>query len=258
MARSRRDDDEDDTPRKKPRRPVDDDDDDDEPIRPAAKKKPAKPLDDDEDEDDAPPPKKRPAVKASARKAVEDDDEDDADEDDDDTPRKKPKFKSKKKGGLPKPLLIGGVIAALLLFCGCGGLGIFYVVPKLTDSPKAAVEDFVSAAEKGDGGRMWDRMDNKTQANLTSLLESSAKFSPDAGKYKDKKGRDLFIAMTADKKGFMQDGKMSPFGTSGKPTVESYTTSGDTGSVVVRMTDGKTQTVQCVKEDGRWRLQSSR
>jgi hypothetical protein len=43
-----------------------------------------------------------------------------------------------------------------------------------------------------------------------------------------------------------------------KSTVESSSSSGDSGSVVVKLENGKTQTVQCIKEDGRWRLRLSR
>ncbi len=251
MARSRRDDDDDDDvkPVKKTRRPVDNEDDED--VKPKAKKKPVQPIDDDEDddEDDAPPPKKKPVVKA-ATKRVADEDEDE-DDDEDDTPKKNSKYKPKGKiGGLPKPLLIGGAIALLFLLCGGGALGAYFLF--FNDSPKAAFEDFVNAAEKKDGAGMWERIDKKSQDDLSGLMEF-AKMGPDGAKYKDKKGKELFVAVVADAKDKPEKGLFGGFNKD-KPKVESYTTDGKSGSVVIKTADGKTETVPCVKEEGKWRV----
>ena len=77
----------------------------------------------------------------------------------------------------------------------------------------------------------------------------TANLGPNAGSYKGKKGKDLFIAM-------MKDSNFTPF-KEGKPVVESYTSQGNNGSVIVRNPNGKTETILCVKEDGRWRLQNT-
>ncbi len=292
MARFRRDDDDDDDddekPRKKSRRPADDDE-DDEPVRPTAKKKPAKPIDDDDEyDDDTPPPKNKPVVKAAPKKRVDDiDDEDDDpppkkkpaakkpivdDDDEDDTPRKKKKpvakeddddddaprkskFNGKgkgKKGGLPKPLLIGGALALLFLICGGAALGSYFMF--FNDSPKAAFEDYIAAVEKDDAGRMWDRMDKQSQDEMAKNMELVSKFGPNKDKYKEKKGKELFVAVVAD----ATNNGMRPFDKGEKPIVESYTTDGSIGSVSIKTANGTKMTIPCVKEDGRWRLQFSK
>ena len=145
-----------------------------------------------------------------------------------------------------------GFVALMLVLVGVG----FYCIYSLylSDSPEAAFNDFVSAAEKNDGARMWDRMDRKTQDGLSKTM-LKMKGGPDSSKYQGKNDRDMFAAFTSDD---AKDGKGNlAFKLLGwhKSTVESSSSSGDSGSVAVKLADGKTQTVQCIKEDGRWRLQ---
>jgi len=206
--------------------------------------------DDEEDEDDAPPPKKKPAAK---KKVVdEDDDDDDENEDDeDDTPKKKSKYKSKgQKGGSKKLLLIGGAAALLFFLCGGGAIGAYFLF--FNDSPKAAFEDFAAAAEKPDGSRMWDRLDKRSQEEAVKSMESMQQFGDP--KHKDKRGRELFIAIVDDSK----DSKGKNFTNRiirDKSTVITSTSSGSSGSVTVKTLDGSILNVPCTKEDGRWRLQ---
>ena len=85
--------------------------------------------------------------------------------------------------------------------------------------------------------------------------DDAAKMGPDGAKYKDKKGKELFVAVVADSK---DNPEKRLFGVVGKekPKVESSTVDADgkSGSVVIKTADGKTETVPCVKEDGKWRV----
>lgn len=83
----------------------------------------------------------------------------------------------------------------------------------------------------------------------------SKKNTPDGAKFRDKKGRDLFVAVVADTKAQNKDA-MTPFG-KGKPTIESYTSGGNSASVIVKHADGKVSTIPCIREDGKWKLQVS-
>lgn len=154
-----------------------------------------------------------------------------------------------------RPAELIGFVALMLVLFGVG----FYCIYSLylSDSPEAAFNDFVSAAEKNDGARMWDRMDRKTQEGLSKTM-LSMKGRPEGSKYLGKNDRDMFAAITTDD---AKDGKGNAFLMrlgADKPTVESSSSSGDSGSVVFKLADGHTQTTRCIKEDGRWRLQLSR
>ena len=205
-------------------------------MRPAAKKKPAKPLDDEEEDDDDTPKKKRKPV---AR-------DDDDDEDDDDTLKRK----RKKKGGLPKPLLIGGAIVALLMFCGCGGFALHYFTG-IGNSPKTAVEEFVAAEEKGDGALVWVSMCKESQGIMLKYCDLR-KAQPDGAKYKSLQGRELFTAVFADMKTNKRSIRLSH--NKGKPTVLSYSTIVEIASVEAKFPDGSSDTIMCRREEGRWRV----
>ncbi len=100
-------------------------------------------------------------------------------------------------------------------------------------------------------------MDRKTQEGLSKTM-LSMKGRPEGSKYLGKNDRDMFAAITTDD---AKDGKGNAFLMrlgADKPTVESSSSSGDSGSVVFKLADGHTQTTRCIKEDGRWRLQLSR
>ena len=148
-----------------------------------------------------------------------------------------------------------GFVALMLVLVGVG----FYCVYSLylKDSPEAAFNDFVSAAEKNDGAGMWDRMDQNTQEGFRQSMVMM-KSGPEGSKYQGKSDRDMFAAITTDD---AKDGNGNLFFKLmgwHNSTVESSSSNGDSGNVVFKLADGKTQTVRCIKEDGRWRLQLSR
>ena len=101
-------------------------------------------------------------------------------------------------------------------------------------------------------------MDKKSQDEMSGFMEL-LKMGTDGAKYKDKKGKDLFVAVVADSKDKPDRGQFGSFGKE-KPKVESYSVSSDgkSGSVVIKKADGKTETLPCVKEDGKWRLSMNR
>jgi hypothetical protein len=276
MARSRRDDDDDEDdekPRKKSRRPADDDE-DDEPVRPAAKKKPAKPIDDDdEDDEDTPPPRKKPVVKVAPKKRVADDDDDedddaprrkkkvvakddgdeDEEDDDDDSPKSKykGKGKGKKKGGISKPLLIGGILGAIFVLCGCGVGGYFAFLGG--DSPKSAFVAFQKDAGDSKWDGVWERMDKASQDDLAK---------DPMKKFPGKSGKDLFIAKINDP--MMGDLMKFLFLSIAAGTVESVDQTGDSATVKVKldvmkgpfggMGTAETKPFKMTKEGGKWKV----
>lgn len=254
MARSRRrdddDDDDDDRPRKKTRSSRDDDDEDDEDEDEAPRRK-KRAVRDNDDEDD------RPARKKSrARDDDEDeDDEDDDDEDEEERPRKKKKRgtrKSKKKAGSSGPmLLILGLVGGLVLLVG-GGIGVWLLF--FNENPKSAFEDFQNSWVTKNYGGVYDRIDTDSQKGLTGWFEL-AKLDPKMAAHKDKKGRELFIAvMEEGEKNNAQNGKQdSTFDRWKKKwTVDSVENTSDTAATLtIRNSDGKTEKVKMVKQDGK-------
>jgi hypothetical protein len=140
----------------------------------------------------------------------------------------------------------------LLFLCGGGAIGGYFLF--FNDSPKVAFEDFVNAAEKKDGAKMWDRMDKKSQDEMGKFMEL-AKMGSEGAKYKDKSGKELFVAVVADSKDKPDKGMFGSINKD-KPVVDSYSVASDgkSGSVIFKTADGKTETMPCVKEDGRWRV----
>jgi hypothetical protein len=223
-----------------------DDDDDDDDDRPRRKTRRDRDDDDDEDDDDRPPRKRSRAVA-----------DDDDGEDEDDRPRKRKAVKgAKKKAGGAPLLLILGLAGGLFLLLAGGGVAAWLLF--FNDTPERAFADFKDAVLKRDYGRMYDRMDRDGQQEMEKQAEFWVKFDQSMSAHSGKKGRELVVAVHKE----MENKRSGPGPNMPdkmkeeiqSTTVEKVEVSGDTATLTLKTSNGRTETGKMVKQDGRWRV----
>ena len=139
----------------------------------------------------------------------------------------------------------------LAIFAGCA------------ETPQSAYEKIIEHGENGQFGKVWDRIDKKSQAKLEMGLEllaglgaMGAAASGDTQKaeeLKSLKGKDLFVKVCQE----VDQARESYV----KRRVKSVKTEGDRATLTVVATGGggdKEETVHMVKEDGIWKLSMER
>lgn len=137
-------------------------------------------------------------------------------------------------------------VAALLLLVGLVGLA------GCGETPESAYHTVGAAAERGDWGTVYDRMDHASQARLDAGMKMLAAFSKDrqAG---SASGRDLFVRFAADHPTIRPDYRSAQ--------VLRTEVDGDRATLTVsRIKDGKavTETARMVREDGRWKIAAAK
>ncbi len=204
-------------------RPIDDESDDDTPRR-------KKPMRRDDDSDDQPAPKLSDKKSAPLGN----------------NPNSKSKT-SKKKSPLKLILLLGGGLGFFLLLV-CGGVG--YWLINETVRPKGVVRGFQRELNSKDWDKVWDRLDQQSQANFHSEDMRNS--------YPGKTGKNLFLAYMNTPGGDLQDSiwMIDYFG-----DISSEKITGDTAEVTIKPSTSlrgnprkNDTTVKLNKEGGQWKI----
>jgi Domain of unknown function (DUF4878) len=135
------------------------------------------------------------------------------------------------------PLLLVGLVG----LAGCG------------ETPESVYHTVGAAAERGDWGTVYDRMDHTSQARLDAAVKMLAAFSKDRDAAKSASGRELLIKFAADHPTIRPDYRSAK--------VLKTEIDGDRATLTVsRVKDGKTvtETARMVREDGRWKIASAK
>ena len=144
-------------------------------------------------------------------------------------------------------LTILALIGSVTLMCvGC------------SESPEEGFEKFNDAAEAGDWGTVYDRLDKETQGKMDGVTKMMAGASQmakgfnavmgtdDSGEDLSKlSGRDRFIRLCEKNEKMSDQFK--------RQTLVSCTVNGDSATLTVKGEDGETK-MSMVKEDGKWKF----